>query len=58
VVFFRDLFTASLQIPLENVVVVILHNFGIYLHHLTPNDTLLLSLYMLGAKTMGVVPGV
>jgi hypothetical protein len=43
---------------LENVVVAILHNFGIYLHHLTPNDTLLLSLYMLGAKTMGVVPGV
>jgi hypothetical protein len=58
VVVSHDLFSVYLLFPLDNVVVVILHNFCMYLHHLTPNAILHMSLYMLGAKTMGVAPNV
>jgi hypothetical protein len=57
VVVFRDLFSAGHQFPLDNAVVAVLRNFGMYLHHLTPSAIVCLSLHMWGAKTMGVAPG-
>jgi hypothetical protein len=40
VVVFRDLFTTGFCFPLDGIVVSILRNFGMYLHHLTPNVAL------------------
>jgi hypothetical protein len=48
------LFTAGLRFLLDGVIVSILRNFGMYIHHLTPNAILRLSVYMWSCKTMGV----
>jgi hypothetical protein len=56
VVVFHDLFTAGLHFPLDGAIVSILRNFGMYLHHLTPNAILWLSVYMWACKTMSVSP--
>jgi hypothetical protein len=58
VVVFRDLFTARLRFPLEGAIISILCNFGMYLHHRTPNAILWLSIYMWASKTMFVSPTV
>jgi hypothetical protein len=54
VVVFRDLFIAGLRFPLDGAIVSILRNFGTYLHHLTPNAIIRLSVYMWSCKTMCV----
>jgi hypothetical protein len=46
VVIFRDLLYAGLRFPLHPAVVDILRYFDIYLHQLTPNAILRLSVYM------------
>jgi hypothetical protein len=46
VVIFRDLLYAGLRFPLHPAVVDILRYFDIYLHQLTPNAILRLSIYM------------
>jgi hypothetical protein len=56
VVVFRDLFTAGLCFPLDGAIISILQNFGMYLHHLTPNIILRLSVYMWASKTMSMSP--
>ncbi|KAK8458374.1 hypothetical protein SEVIR_3G365901v4 [Setaria viridis] len=64
VVVFRDLFTAGLRFPLDlwfplgQVVIDILLKYGMFLHHLTPNGVLRLSIYMWVCKSMGVMPNV
>ncbi|PUZ65799.1 hypothetical protein GQ55_3G253900 [Panicum hallii var. hallii] len=58
VIVYRDLFSAGLRFPLDAVVVRIHRNFDMYLHHLTPNAVLQLSVYMWALKTMGVSPSV
>jgi hypothetical protein len=58
VIVYRDLFSAGLRFPLDAVVVRIHRNFDMYLHHLTPNAVLQLSVYMWASKTMGVSPSV
>jgi hypothetical protein len=55
-VFFHDLFTTGLRFPLDGAVVSILRNFGMYVHHLTPNTVLQLSVYKWACKTMSVSP--
>jgi hypothetical protein len=56
VVVFWDLFTAGLRFPLNGAIISVLQNFGMYLHHLTPNAVLRLSVYMWASKTMSVSP--
>jgi hypothetical protein len=46
VVIFRDLLFAGLRFPFHPAVVDILRYFDIYLHQLTPNAILHLSVYM------------
>jgi hypothetical protein len=56
VVIFRDLLFAGLQFPLHPVVVDILRYFDIYLHQLTPNAILCLSVYMWICQTTKIKP--
>jgi hypothetical protein len=56
VVIFRDLLYAGLWFPLHPAVVDILRYFDIYLHQLTPNAILLLSVYMWICCTMKIKP--
>jgi hypothetical protein len=58
VVIFRDLLFAGLRFPLHPVVVDILRYFDIYLHQLTPNAILRLSVYMWICRTMKIKPSV
>jgi hypothetical protein len=51
VVIFRDLLYAGLRFPLHPAVVDILRYFDIYLHQLTPNAILRLSVYMWICRT-------
>ena len=56
VVVFRDLFTASLRMPLGPVGVDIFRLFKVYLHQMTPTSILRLSLYMWLTKTCRITP--
>ena len=56
VVVFRDLFTASLRMPLDPVGVDIFRLFNVYLHQMTPTSILRLSLYMWLTKTCQIAP--
>uniref|UniRef100_K3ZC03 Transposase (putative) gypsy type domain-containing protein n=1 Tax=Setaria italica TaxID=4555 RepID=K3ZC03_SETIT len=58
VVVFGDLFMAGLRFPLDQVIINILLKCGMFLHHLTPNGILHLSIYMWVCKSIGVVPNV
>jgi hypothetical protein len=58
VVIFRDLLFAGLRFPLHPTVVDILQYFDIYLHQLTPNAILRLSVYMWICHTMKIKPSV
>jgi hypothetical protein len=55
-VIFRDLLFAGLRFPLHPVVVDILQYFDIYLHQLTPNAILWLSMYMWICRTTKIKP--
>jgi hypothetical protein len=56
VVIFRDLLYAGLRFPLHPAVVDILRYFDIYLHQLTPNAILRLSVYMWICRTTKIKP--
>jgi hypothetical protein len=56
VVIFRDLLYAGLRFPLHPAVVDILWYFDIYLHQLTPNAILRLSVYMWICRTTKIKP--
>jgi hypothetical protein len=56
VVIFRDLLYAGLRFPLHPAVVDILRYFDIYLHQLTPNAILRLSVYMWMCRTTKIKP--
>jgi hypothetical protein len=56
VVIFRDLLFAGLRFPLHPAVVDILWYFDIYLHQLTPNAILRLSVYMWICRTTKIKP--
>jgi hypothetical protein len=56
VVIFRDLLYTGLQFPLHPTVVDILRYFDIYLHQLTPNAILRLSVYMWICRTTKIKP--
>jgi hypothetical protein len=56
VVIFRDLMYAGLRFPLHPAVVDILRYFDIYLHQLTPNAILRLSVYMWICRTTKIKP--
>jgi hypothetical protein len=56
VVIFRDLLFAGLRFPLHQAVVDILRYFDIYLHQLTPNAILHLSVYMWIYRTTKIKP--
>jgi hypothetical protein len=46
VVVFKSFFKAGLRFPLNKMIVEVLHKFGIYLHQLTPNTIVRLSVYI------------
>jgi hypothetical protein len=56
VVIFRDLLYAGLRFPLHPIVVAILRYFDIFLHQLTPNAILRLSVYMWICRTTKIKP--
>jgi hypothetical protein len=56
VIIFRDLLYAGLRFPLHPAVVDILRYFDIYLHQLTPNAILRLSVYMWICRTTKIKP--
>jgi hypothetical protein len=56
VVIFRDLFFDGLRFPLHPTIVDILRYFDIYLHQLTPNAILRLSVYMWICRTTKIKP--
>jgi hypothetical protein len=56
VVIFRDLLYAGLRFPFHPTVVDILRYFDIYLHQLTPNAILRLSVYMWICRTTKIKP--
>jgi hypothetical protein len=56
VVIFQDLLFAGLRFPLHPAVVNILRYFDIYLHQLTPNAILRLSVYMWICRTTKIKP--
>jgi hypothetical protein len=46
VVVFKSFFKAGLRFPLNGMIADVLKKFGIYLHHLTPNAIVRLSVYI------------
>jgi hypothetical protein len=46
VVVFKSFFKAGLRFPLNNMIANVLNKFGIYLHQLTPNAIIRLSVYI------------
>jgi hypothetical protein len=46
VVVFKSFFKAGLRFPLHGMIADVLENFGIYLHQLTPNTIVRLSVYI------------
>jgi hypothetical protein len=56
VVIFCDLLYAGLRFPLHPTVVDILRYFDIYLHQLTPNTIIRLSVYMWICRTTKIKP--
>jgi hypothetical protein len=56
VVVFKSFFKAGLRFPLHGMVVEVLEKFGIYLHQLTPNAIVRLSVYIWALRSQGVEP--
>jgi hypothetical protein len=44
--FFKSFFRAGLRLPLHDMIGEVLNNFEIYLHQLTPNAIVRLSVYI------------
>jgi hypothetical protein len=56
VVVFRSFFKAGLRFPLHGMIADVLKNFEIYLHQLTPNDIVRLSVFIWALRSQGVEP--
>jgi hypothetical protein len=58
VVVFNSFFRAGLRFPLNEMIGVVLRNFEIYLHQLTPNAIVRLSVYIWALRSQGMSPDV
>jgi hypothetical protein len=56
VVVFKSFFKARLRFPLNGMIADVLKKFGIYLHQLTPNAIVRLSVYIWALRSQGVEP--
>jgi hypothetical protein len=56
VVVFKSFFKAGLRFPLNRMIADVLKKFGIYLHQLTPNAIVRLSVYIWALRSLGVEP--
>jgi hypothetical protein len=56
VVVFKSFFKAGLRFPLNVMIADVLKKFGIYLHQLTPNAIVRLSVYIWALRSQGVEP--
>jgi hypothetical protein len=56
VVVFKSFFKAGLRFPLNKMIADVLNKFGIYLHQLTPNAIVRLSVYIWALRSQGVEP--
>jgi hypothetical protein len=56
VVVFRSFFKAGLRFPLHGMIADVLENFEIYLHQLTPNAIVRLSVFIWALRSQGVEP--
>jgi hypothetical protein len=56
VVIFKSFFKAGLRFPLNKIIPDVLKKFGIYLHQLTPNAIVRLSVYIWALRSQGVEP--
>jgi hypothetical protein len=53
---FKSFFKAGLMFPLNGMIADVLKKFGIYLHQLTPNAIVRLSVYIWALRSQGVEP--
>jgi hypothetical protein len=56
VVVFKSFFKAGLRFPLNGMIADLLKKFGVYLHQLTPNAIVRLSVYIWALRSQGVEP--
>jgi hypothetical protein len=56
VVVFKSFFKAGLKFPLQEMIAEVLEKFRIYLHQLTPNAIVRLSVYIWALRSQGVEP--
>jgi hypothetical protein len=56
VVVFKSFFKAGLRFPLNKMIADVLKKFGVYLHQLTPNAIVRLSVYIWALRSQGVEP--
>jgi hypothetical protein len=56
VVVFKSFFRAGLQFPLNELIGEVLENFEIYLHQLTPNAIVRLSIFIWALRSQGMDP--
>jgi hypothetical protein len=56
VVVFKSFFKVGLRFPLNGMIADVLKKFGIYLHQLTPNAIVRLSVYIWALRSQGVEP--
>jgi hypothetical protein len=56
VVVFKSFFRAGLRFPLNEMIGVVLKNFEIYLHQLTPNTIIRLSVFIWALRSQGMSP--
>jgi hypothetical protein len=56
VVVFKSFFKAGLRFPLNGMIADVLKKFGIYVHQLTPNAIVRLSVYIWALQSQGVEP--
>jgi hypothetical protein len=56
VVVFKSFFKAGLRFPLNEMIAIVLKKFGIYLHQLTPNAIVRLSVYIWALRSQGMEP--
>jgi hypothetical protein len=56
VVVFKSVFKAGLRFPLHGMIADVLENFEIYLHQLTPNAIVRLSVFIWALRSQGVEP--
>jgi hypothetical protein len=56
VLVFESFFRAGLRFPLNEIIGEVLKNFEIYLHQLTPNAIVRLSVYIWALRSQGMSP--